>query len=167
MVKESFITPEVKAMIGRETEPTTGFEITEHEIKRYCLAVDDLNPLYLDKEAAKKGPYGGVIAPPLFHSYAIARLTPLSELRPDGTGRGGGGLNVPLKAERRMAGGVECDFVRPIRPGDTLTSKSRIADIYERTAKDGSQVVFTINETIFTNQKGEVVAINRSTGIAR
>lgn len=166
MSEESLITDEARAMVGRESEPTTGYEVSEYEIKQYCYAVDDLNPLYLDKEEAEKGPYSGITAPPLFHSVPFDRAAPLSELREDGLPAAGSGtLTVPLKVTRAMAGGADIEFVRPVRPGDVLTSRRKIADIYERTGRSGTKMVITIYETTFTNQKGEVVVIERSTGI--
>ena len=168
MAEESLITDEARAMVGRESEPTTGYEVSEHEIRQYCYAVDDHNPLYFDKEEAEKSIYGGIVAPPLFHSIPFARSTPLSELREDGQPAAGrGSIPIPLKVTRNMFGGIEAEFVRPIRPGDILTSKTRIADIYERRGRSGSNMVFVIYESTFTNQKGEVVAIEHLTGITR
>ena len=168
MAEESLITDEVKAMIGRESEPITGYEVSEHEIRRYCHAVDDINPLYLDKREAEKSVYGGIVAPPLFHSIPFATSLPLSELREDGlpAARPGSPI-VPLKVTRTMFGGTEVEFIRPVRPGDILTSTTKIDDIYERTGRSETNMVFVIRETIFTDQKGEVVAIERSTGITR
>ena len=132
----------------------------------YCHAVGDLNPLYVDHEEAKDGPYGGIIAPPLSHPCPRAMLP--SDLREDGLpGAAGSGRVPPLKVTRTMAGGTETEFVTPVRPGDVLTSRSKIADIYEKTGRSGIKTVFVITETITTNQKGEVVSISRSTGISR
>ena len=168
MVEESLITDEARAMLGREGEPTAGYEVSEHEIRRYCYAVDDLNPLYLDKEEAEKSIYGGIIAPPLFHSIPFAKLPPLSELREDGLPAAGRySITVPLKVTRSMFGGIEVEFITPIRPGDILTSKTKVADIYERMGRSGSNMVFVIYETTFTNQKGEIIAIERLTSITR
>ena len=72
----------------------------------------------------------------------------------------------PLKVQRVMAGGVEVEFLRPLRPGDVLTFKTRLADIYEREGRTG-RLVFTVNEATYTNQMGEVVVIERTTTIAR
>lgn len=51
MNEESLITDEARAVVGRETEPTTGEAVSELAIVMYCEAVGDLNPLYVDKEA--------------------------------------------------------------------------------------------------------------------
>ena len=46
---------EAKKMIGTETEPVRFLYPVEYEpIRRYCLMVDDDNPLFLDPEYAKR-----------------------------------------------------------------------------------------------------------------
>ncbi len=166
MKEESLITDEARAMIGVEREPATSGPVTEVEIMAYCQAVGDLNPLYVDKEAAEKGPYGGIIAPPL--SVPIPGAMRLTDLREDGLpAPKGNSWAPPLKVTRSMAGGTETEFFAPIRPGDMLTSRTKIADIFERTGRSGSRLVFVVTETVTINQNGEVVTISRSTGISR
>lgn len=168
MAEESLITDEARAMIGRQSGPITGYAVSEHEIRRYCHAVDDLNPLYLDQGEADKSIPGGIIAPPLFYSIPFATSPPLSEIREDGLPMARPGLpKVPLKVTRTMFGGIEVEFVRPVRLGDILTSQTKITDMYERKGRGGTNMVFIIRETIVTNQKGETVAIERATGITR
>ena len=43
-------------------------EVTKEQVVAYALALGETNPLYLDEEAAKAGPYGAIIAPPLFYN---------------------------------------------------------------------------------------------------
>lgn len=168
MAEESLITDEARAMIGKENEPITSYAIPEHEMLQYSYAIDDLNPLYVDKKEAEKGPYGSIIAPPLFYSIPFGYLVPLSKLREDGLPpEQPGEPTLPLKVTRLMAAGVEVEFGKPVKPGDVLTWKSKIADIYERTSKSGTKMVFVIRESIFTNQKGEMVAIEYYTFIIR
>src|SRR3972149_11907709 len=95
--EESLITPEARALIGRENEPVTGHPVTEHEIRRFCCAVDDLNPLYLDPNYAAKTKYGGIIAPPMFLSIPFARYWSLEELAEDGLPQAAPGARPPLK----------------------------------------------------------------------
>lgn len=162
---ESLITEEARAMIGRQSEPVTGYKVTAHEIRRYCYAIDDLNPLYVDDEHAARSKNGGIVAPPLFFGIPFARDVPVGELSEDGTPRRRE-TRPPLRASRVMAGGTEIEFFAPIRPGDVITSQSRIADIYEKVGRSGP-LAFTVNETTYTNQRGEIVARERSTGITR
>ena len=84
MTTESLIPDEARAMIGAESEPVTGYPVSEHEIRRYAYAVDDLNPLWTDPEYARNTRHGGIVAPPLFHIIPFANDRPLSNLREDG-----------------------------------------------------------------------------------
>ena len=167
MTTESLITDEARAMIGTESEPVTGYPVTEHEIRRYAYAVDDLNPLWTDSDYASKSKNGGIVAPPLYYNMSFATDRPLSDLREDGIPqRIGRGISPPLRATRVMAGGTDVEFFLPIRPGDVLTSKSRLEDIYEREGRSG-RLAFTVTSTTYTNQRGEVVCVVTSTGITR
>ena len=139
----------------------------EHEIRRYAYAVDDLTPLWTDSEYASKIRYGGIIAPLLFYNMSFATDRPLSEQREDGIPQSiGSGISPPLRATRAMAGGTDVEFFQPIRPGDVLTSKSRLEDIYEREGRSG-RLAFIVTSTTYTNQRGEVVCVVTSTGITR
>ena len=169
-MSESLITDEARAMIGTETEAVTGYPVTEHEIRRYAYAADDHNPLWSDPEYAGSTEHGGIIAPPLFYNIPFATDYPLSALRPDGLPkpdkRSALALVPPLKATRQMAGETELEFFQPIRPGDVLSYKSRLADLYERDGRSG-RLAFIVLETTCRNQRGEVVAKEKFTLIQR
>src|SRR6185295_5268414 len=51
------------AQIG-DSAPPLELEITAERIANYCLAVRNTNPIYTDPEAARKGPFGEIVAPP-------------------------------------------------------------------------------------------------------
>ncbi|MFC1896025.1 MaoC family dehydratase N-terminal domain-containing protein [Thermodesulfobacteriota bacterium] len=162
MSKNSLITAEARGMIGKQGEPITG-EVHEKEIRRFCYAVGDLNPFYLDDEDAKKSRYGGVVAPPMFYDIPTIQEFPLEELKEDGIPNTG--FHLPLKATRTMAGGKEVEFFKPMRPGDRITQVGKIVDIYEKGGRSGP-LVFTIFENRYTNQDGELVAVERLTNIS-
>ena len=54
----------------------------------------------------------------------------------------------------------------PIRPGDTITMKARITDVYEKTGRTG-KMVFIVRETTYENQKGEKVAVVEQSQVRR
>lgn len=164
----SLLTDEAKAFIGKEGAPVQGYPVAEHEIRRFCHAIDDLNPRYIDPAYAATTPAKGVVAPPLFVSIPFSRLdVPLAELRKDGVpGNPEGSLMPPIRAERQLAGGIELEFFTDVRPGDVLTLRTKITDIYERAGKSGP-MVFIIQETTYTNQRNEKVAVERMTRISR
>ena len=74
MPSEVAVTPEMKASIGIRSEPVT-WEVEKGEIVRFASAIGDPNPLYSDEAAARRGRYGGIIAPPTFlHAYGAPPL---------------------------------------------------------------------------------------------
>jgi hydroxyacyl-ACP dehydratase HTD2-like protein with hotdog domain len=66
---------------------------------------------------------------------------------------------------RNLNGGNEYEFLKPIQAGDTITMTSKIADIFEREGRLG-KMLFTIRESTYKNQFGEIVAKSRITGIS-
>ena len=53
-------------LVGRTFEAGAPYLVTAEGIANFCAAVGDRNPLYVDPEAAKLGPYGEIVAPPAF-----------------------------------------------------------------------------------------------------
>jgi len=55
-------------------------------------------------------------------------------------------------------GGKRIEATAPIRPDDVLTSRTSIAEIYEKTGRSGT-MVFVVHRMAFTNQRGEAVSV--------
>ncbi|MBM4254337.1 MAG: MaoC family dehydratase [Deltaproteobacteria bacterium] len=165
MEAQSLITDEIRAWIGRETPPWT-IEVTALDVKRFAVATDDPNPLYLDEERARNSHYGGRIAPPLFYMAPLTNPVPETELRPDGLPYEGKFPIPPTPLPRLMDGGTEIEFFLPIRVGDTLTGRCKITDIYQKDGRTGP-LIFVVRETTFINQKGELVVIEKGASILR
>jgi acyl dehydratase len=113
------------ATIG-DMAPPFSFKVTDDSIARYCAAVRNDNPLYLDPEVARRGPFGGIIAPPTFiFMCAPARRNEVMHAR--------GYASPEEKADRATPyAKAEIFFQRPIRPGDEIVSAIRLDDKYER-----------------------------------
>lgn len=163
-MEESLITPEAEAMIGKQVELQTGI-VYRKEAQRFAAAVGDLNPLYFDDEIARAQGYQGVIAPPMFLPQVMQGVTQLDSVREDGVPLQGGS-DIPLRAERLMAGGEAYEFLTPLYPGDTITAQTRIQNIEEKSGRSGRFVLIT-RETLYTNQDGIVVAKGLFSVIAR
>jgi len=113
------------AEVGDAAPPFT-FEVTEQSIANYCLAIRNENPLYTDPEAAKRGPFGGIIAPPPF---AIK----CSPLRRNEVMHAKGYASPEEKSEYQTPyAKAELFPLRPIRPGDVITSVVALEEKYER-----------------------------------
>jgi hydroxyacyl-ACP dehydratase HTD2-like protein with hotdog domain len=165
VAQESLITDEIRSWIGRETLPWT-IEASKLDIKRFAVATDDTNPLYLDEEYAQKSHHGGIIAPPLFYMAPLTNPVPESELRPDGLPYEGKFPIPPTPLPRLMDGGTEIEFFAPIRAGDTLTGRCKITNIYQKEGRSGP-LIFVERECTYTNQNGEVVVIEKGAAILR
>ena len=160
---------ELLSWIGRENEPETA-EVTLAEIQRYAnaVALSGQNPLYFDEEQAKPSAYGSLIAPFQFYSVPFSEMAETDTLGGDGLPRSGSGnsLRPPIPLPRTMAGGSEVEYIRPIRPGDRLTRRSKLTDMTERQGRTGP-LVFTTIETTYRDEKDQPVVIVRSTSISR
>ena len=131
------------AIIGRVFETTDPLPVTAEMVANFCSAIGESNPLHTDADAARRGPYGSLTAPP---SFAV-------------TFRNGQHFfqHVPRYGKQGFDAGKDVEFVAPIHPGDASSLASHVKAIYEQTGRTGS-MVFVIVRTTLTNQKGEVVA---------
>ena len=68
----NYITDEVKALIGLESEWVEACDPVERgQIRRHAQAIMDPDPAYWNDEYAKSTAVGGVAAPPLFPLHAL------------------------------------------------------------------------------------------------
>jgi acyl dehydratase len=128
------------------------YEVTKEDIVAFATSLGETNPLFTDEEYAKNTPYGGLIAPPTF-CVAFRSHANMPDLK----------LSY---GKRGFDGGKECQFLKPIRPGDTITGVDRIAAVYEKTGRSGN-MIFIVRESELTNQRGETVAVVRQSLIRR
>ncbi len=143
-----YVTDEVRKQIGKAAEPRT-YEVERGAIRRFADAIGDSNPLYSNEVEARKTRFGGVIAPPTFYRSMMAAF-------PE--------VKIDIPGNRGLDGGSDWEFFEPVRPGDRITVQSKIADIRESEGRLGP-MVFTTIETSYTNQLGQLCALQRSTGI--
>ena len=162
---------EILSYIGRESADET---VTYHraEMMRYANAVTltgEPNPLFVSDEVAAESPFRGIIAPFQFYSIPFTRMAPPALLKEDGIPAAGGLFSVelpPIPLSRTMAGGLNVRYERPVRDGDVLTRRTRIAAIVEREGKSGP-LVFTTMETTYRDQSGGDVVVVQQTIISR
>ena len=159
METPTYMTPAIKAMIGRQDSFTSQEEIGEVTIKRFARAIGDPNPLYSDKKYAKRSRFKGLIAPPtlvfeLNHNF-------MGEIAEED----GGYLDkitLPSPFDMVIRGGNEYEFLRPVIASDCITSRRKIVQIYAKKGKRGP-LIFVVCEITYSNQTGEVLGINRET----
>jgi acyl dehydratase len=113
------------AEVGDSAPPFT-IEVTPELIARYCEAVRNDNPLYLDPAAAARGPFGGLVGPPTF-AFMCAPLRRNELMHAKGY------ASPEEKLDRSTPyAKSEIRFRRPIRPGDQITSVVELAEKYVR-----------------------------------
>ncbi|MCH8226498.1 MAG: MaoC family dehydratase N-terminal domain-containing protein [Chloroflexi bacterium] len=145
----TFLTEEMRQQaIGLEGPPVTT-EIEKGAIIRFAQAIEDDNPVFNDEEAARKSQYGGLIAPPTF-------------LRSIRSSRREVPFDIPFN--NALDGGSDWEYFEPVRPGDLITTVSRITDMQERAGRMGVMII-TSTVTTYTNQFDQVVATQTTTGI--
>ncbi|MCZ7585815.1 MAG: MaoC family dehydratase N-terminal domain-containing protein [Deltaproteobacteria bacterium] len=117
--------------VGKTYGPVK-YEVGLEKIKEYAIAVGDLNELYLDDDAAARGPHGGIVAPPLFAVVIMRELMKgvLFDNELD--------LNLPMLVH----GEQEFEFHNLARPGDVVFSTARIDGIKHKDGKDIVSVGF-------------------------
>lgn len=138
-----------KSIIGKTGKPFT-MPIEWGKVREFARAVKDPNPVYFDPEAAKKE-CGGIPVPVTF--LQTAAFWQSAESAPS--------LNFDMR--RILHGEQEFEFFKPIFVGDTLTGVARVSDLYEKEGGRGGKMTFLVVETTYTNQKGDKVAVARST----
>ena len=152
---------ELRQYLGKQG-PAMVFEVEKGAIKRYAQAIGDDNPLYWDEEYARNSRYGSIIAPPGFFGWAARPIVHEEEVM-------GEAIMAVAKAgyARLLDGGIEYEFHRPVRAGDTLVATAKIADFYERVSKSGEKMILTVFESTYLNQNGDLVVKARHTLIGR
>jgi len=155
VTEASIITDEMRAVIGKESEPMT-VEVDRTAVRMFARAVGHTDPIYYNVEQARKRGYRDLPCPPAYLGTPV-----FDPSRPPRIG-GFGSFKSPFK--RVLNGGTEVEYFDDICAGDVLTSTSKIADLSERQASLGPMLVIRA-ETTFRNQQGKVVAIMHGTAL--
>lgn len=139
-----------KEHIGLATE-TYQVNIEKGHIRRFCQAIGDTNPLFLDEQAAGKSAYEGIIAPLTFpvalSDEAVA-------------------FPLELDVRRMLHGEQEFIYHKPLRPGESYTAQMKVADVYEREGKSG-KMQFIVLDTEFRDENNELAVVSRTNIIYR
>jgi len=146
------VLPVIDAKFVGKEYPVTEYEIGREKMKEYAVAVGDMNPMYQDREAGKKSKYGDNIAPPNF--AAVYNLMGCAQMFFD--------QELSLNFAMLVHGEQDFEFIKPVKPGDVITTTGKIVDI----AAKGNNDVITF-EARSTNQDGELVTIGRATFVIR
>ena len=154
--QDSLITDEMRAYIGKESEPTT-LEVDKTSVRMFARAVGYTDPVFYDEEAAKAAGYRSLPAPPGYLGTPV--------YNPSRPGRGFAMGPQPARPLNRILnGGTDVEYFDDICAGDILTSTSHVASYEQRKGSIGDMLI-TTTKTVYKNQAGKVVAIMTGTGI--
>ena len=150
----SLSTAETRAWVGQSIEFSSD-PITIGEVKRFVAASGDDNPGYI--APAGEDLADGTPVPPMLY-YAVTRpFAPGAEFSEDGTVF----EHRPMVGQgQTMGGGVEVEWLRPIRLGDRLFGRRTLASLEE---KQGRRRHFVRAEwvTEYRDAAGELVVRER------
>ncbi|MEM7001266.1 MAG: MaoC family dehydratase N-terminal domain-containing protein [Pseudomonadota bacterium] len=149
----SLLTPELLANIGRSSPPKREI-VTRRDIRKYAIATNNPQRKYLE----------GDEAPPMFHVPLFWDVVELSQLTPDGVSIDPLLPKFPL--ERAMAGGLEIEYLKTVRPGDWLTATRTLTAIYEKDGRSGPLIFYEVVMEIRDDLQ-ELVIREKTTRILR
>lgn len=148
----------VQALVGREAAPpqTATDPVNFPMVRRWCEAMGETSPLYLDEKFAAKTELQDLVAPP-----AMMEVWTMSRFQPD-LGREGGtllGLDLVDAAgfTSVVATNLEQEYIRYLRPGDLITQHVTLDGISEEKKTGLGVGHFVTYRYEFTDQRGELV----------
>lgn len=124
--------------------------VTAAEIIAFAREYDP-QPFHIDEEAAKHSFYGGLIASGWHTASCVMRLLVDGYISTE-TSMGSPGID-------------ELRWLRPVRPGDTITARVRIVDKKPSRSRPEMGSVFNSYEVF--NQKGELIMTMKGVGLFR
>lgn len=143
----SLITPEIRNLIGRESEALS-WPVESGAIRKVLRAMQDNSTQWKDIENARPGTT--VLVPPAY--FMSIRAPELKDVK----------IEVPLR--RSVAGGEEWRFFLALRLpiGGSIVVTRRLADVQEKQGKSGPMVLITYEDR-FQSETGQLLALRRVT----
>ncbi len=151
----TFDTTDVDRHVGK---PVGGGQLKDpvvtNDVRRWAQGMQYPNPLHYDEAFAAQTRFGGIVAP---QSFTICC----------DIGHGAGPAIVgSIPGTHMIFGGDEWWFHGPrVVPGDLLRMQRRFHDYKVTQTKFAGPTMFSRGDTLYRNQRGELVAKQRSTAV--
>ncbi|WP_319453305.1 MULTISPECIES: MaoC family dehydratase N-terminal domain-containing protein [unclassified Mycobacterium] len=160
----------LKSVIGMPTgngKPSVATDpVNQAMIRHWALALEDMNPVYLDPEFAEQSRFGGIVSPPVMLQTWTMPQPVVSGIRERG------GIPIVITAnplsfidEAGFTGSVatnsEFEIERYPRLGDVITSTTVIDDVSEEKKTALGIGHFVTWATTYVDQHGEVLGRQR------
>lgn len=162
----TYVTDGMLEAQGKWGPSRDSYPITTTDIRRWTMATyypQKPPALYWDEEYAITTRWRGIIAPPDFNPFAwtLAAGTPVPPSRTITNAQPRHPEGRPLTG---MNGGQSDTYGVPMRPGDVISSRSRLLDWNEREGRLG-HTIYIRTEVEWRNQNDDLVRTRISTSI--
>jgi hypothetical protein len=168
-VPDTWISDDMRAAVGSEMGRSVSWPISASDIRKWAQAVSYPEPpprRFWEADHAATTRFGGIVAPEEFNPFAwmTAEGPPAPEHAPDPGGSPERTLGIEAPGTQFILnGGMECTYTGvPMRVDDVITSVTRLAEYSEREGRLGL-MLFTVSESEWFNQRGELVKTSRTT----
>lgn len=155
MVTTSLITDEMRAMVGKASEPWTT-ELDRSGCRLFARSIGYTDPVYYDEAVAKQRGFRDIPAPPGFLGTPVYNPNVRSAADDD--------------AERRLDwvtaglnGGTDIEYFDTVCAGDVLEARRQITSWTERESRMGRMVI--LKQDIEYSRDGKLVAIDHGTSL--
>jgi len=155
----TLLTDEVRALLGARRVYTAPEPMGAAAFRYFALAVGDDNPLYRDRAYAREQGLAGVTAP----MTLICETNQYAGLPIDPDGYAGHSWHLDVPGTRQVRGGNAYTFHRRVRPDDVVTATWEVVDLTEKTTRTGADMLVVSSRATYTNQDGELLAVNDET----
>jgi acyl dehydratase len=145
-----------KSKVGKEYAPIV-WEVERGKIREMARAIGDPNPIYVDREAARKAGYRDTPAPPTFLTVPMMWSSSMPMLIND----------LKINFFMVLHGEEGYEYYREIYPGDVITGIPRVVSVEEKVGRAGQKMDMVTVEILYTNQDGEPVGKARSLLVER
>lgn len=141
------------AIVGTSTPGRQGL-VSADGIQKFASAIDDRNPLYFDRAAARAAGHADVIAPPLYAAAATRPVPFRDGLLDDGQYE----TAAPpgLTHLQTMLAGQNWELIRPAVAGEEVIETFTTRSITERKGSTGN-IVFVDKEATITTVDGDLI----------
>jgi acyl dehydratase len=153
LMSDSYLTPEIMALVGEVTAGRRG-QFTANGIEKFAAAIDDRNPLYFDRAAARAAGYADVIGPPLYAAAATRPVPFRNGLLDDG--QYDSAAPPGLTHLQTMLAGQNWELIRPAVAGEEVIETMTTKSITERKGGTGN-IVFVDKQATITTLAGELI----------
>lgn len=161
---KTYLNDQIMAEVGAHTPPRHGL-VTAYAIGKFCAAIDENNPLYLDLDAARAAGYRDVISPPLFNASVTRPIPHRSGLLNDG--QYDSAAPPGLGHLQTMLAGQAWEILRRSVAGERISETFTTLSITERQGSTGPIVFVEKQATITSQDHGDVIERYTSTLILR